>query len=182
MKRKIEADIMPEIKERISTTVFSDEAVDSKDLEEILLAGTLAPSAYNGQPWRFYVFKEQAEKEWLAEYMLSAEKEWVLDASVLILIAGYLEDTHNGLYNYWASFDSGCAWGYMSLEAQRRGYVTHCIGSFDRVDLRSMFQEGEKIDLYGIVALGRPVDNEKTRLEKSPQRRSVNAVMLRKKQ
>ena len=36
MKRKLEADIMPEIKERHSTTVFSSEPVDDKDLEEIL--------------------------------------------------------------------------------------------------------------------------------------------------
>ncbi|MBR6755400.1 MAG: nitroreductase family protein [Peptococcaceae bacterium] len=182
MKRKLEADIMPEIKERHSTTVFSSEPVDAKDLEEILLAGTLAPSAYNGQPWRFYVVTEQAEKEWLAEYMLPAEKEWIFDAPVLILLAGYLEDEHNGLYNYWAMFDSGCAWGYMSLEAQRRGYVTHCVGSFDRVDLRSMFQLGEKLDLYGIIALGRPGKTEKALFEKSPQRKSVNAVMLRRKE
>ena len=156
--------------------------VGKLNLEEILLAGTLAPSAYNLQPWRVYVVTEQAEKEWLAEYMLPAEKEWILSAPTLILLAAYLEDDHNGLYNYWAGFDAGCAWGYMSLEAQRRGYATHCVGSFDRVDLRSMFQLGEKIDLYGIIALGRPGKSEKALFEKSPQRKTVNSVMLRRKE
>lgn len=181
MERNIEKNIMPEILERYSTTVFSSEPVNEQDLEEILLAATLAPSAYNGQPWRFYVVREQGEREMLTEYMLPGEREWILNAPVLIILAAHMEDSHNGLYNYWAGFDAGCAWGYLSLEAQRHGYVTHCIGSFDRVDLRSLFQQGDMIELYGIIALGRPGDEQKRKLEKSPQRKTLNAVTLRRK-
>ena len=119
--------------------------------------------------------------EMLMEYMLPGEREWIAAAPVLILVAGNMGDTHNGLFNYWTAFDSGCAWGYLSLEAQRRGYVTHCIGSFDRVDLRNEFQKSENLELYGIVALGRPAATEVTQKEKQMPRKSVNSVMLRRR-
>ena len=112
---------------------------------------------------------------------MPGEKDWIMAAPVLILVAGDLGDTHNGLFNYWAPFDAGCAWGYLSLEAQRRGYVTHCIGSFDRVDLRGEFQKADNLELYGIIALGRPAAKEVTEKETLMPRKSVNSVLLRRR-
>lgn len=181
MKRNLEYEIMEEMAERYSTMYFSDAPVEEEDLQAMLLAATQAPSAYNEQPWRFFVAKTPQDKEMLMEYMMPSEKGWIAAAPVLILLAGNMGDTHNGLFNYWTAFDSGCAWGYLSLEAQRRGYVTHCIGSFDRVDLRSMFQQSENLELYGIVALGRPAASELTDKEKLMTRKTVNAVQLRRR-
>lgn len=181
MKRVLSQEIMKEMMERYSTMYFSDVPVEEEDLQGILLAATQAPSAYNEQPWRFYVAKTEQDKELLLEYMMPSEKEWIAKAPVLILLAGNMGDTHNGLYNYWTAFDTGCAWGYITLEAQRRGYVTHCIGSFDRVDLRGMFQASEDLEIYGIVALGRPAASEVTAKEKQMPRKTVNAVQLRRR-
>ncbi len=181
MKRNLEREVLTEIADRYSTMYFADAPVAEEDLQAILLAATQAPSAYNEQPWRFFVAKMPQDKEMLLEYMLPGEREWMAAAPVLILVAGNMGDTHNGLFNYWTPFDSGCAWGYLSLEAQRRGYVTHCIGSFDRVDLRNEFQQAENLELYGIVALGRPAASEVTAKEKLMPRKSVNAVLLRRR-
>ncbi len=181
MKRVLDMDIMDEMMERYSTMYFSDEPVADEDIKAMLLAATQAPSAYNEQPWRFYVAKTPQDKEMLMEYMMPSEKEWMAKAPVLILLAGNMGDTHNGLYNYWTAFDTGCAWGYLTLEAQRRGYVTHCIGSFDRIDLRGEFQASEDLEIYGIVALGRPADASVTAKEKLMPRKTVNAVQLRRK-
>ena len=181
MRRVLEQEIMDEMMERYSTMYFSEEPVAEEDLKGILLAATQAPSAYNEQPWRFFVAKTPQDKEMLLEYMMPSEKEWIAKAPVLILLAGNMGDTHNGLYNFWTAFDSGCAWGYLTLEAQRRGYVTHCIGSFDRIDLRSEFQASEDLEIYGIVALGRPADPSVTSKEKQMPRKTVNAVQLRRR-
>ncbi len=181
MKRELEQEVMEQIAQRYSTMYFGPEEVAEEDLQGILLAATQAPSAYNEQPWRFFVARTPQDKEMLMEYMLPGEREWIAAAPVLILVAGNMGDTHNGLFNYWTAFDSGCAWGYLSLEAQRRGYVTHCIGSFDRVDLRNEFQKSENLELYGIVALGRPAATEVTQKEKQMPRKSVNSVMLRRR-
>lgn len=180
MKRELEQEVMEQIVQRYSTMYFGPGEVAEEDLQGILLAATQAPSAYNEQPWRFFVARTPQDKEMLMEYMLPGEREWIAAAPVLILVAGNMGDTHNGLFNYWTAFDSGCAWGYLSLEAQRRGYVTHCIGSFDRVDLRNEFQMSENLELYGIVALGRPAATEVTQKEKQMPRKSVNSVLLRR--
>ncbi len=181
MKRVLDMEIMDEMMERYSTMYFSDEPVADEDIKAMLLAATQAPSAYNEQPWRFYVAKTPQDKEMLMEYMMPSEKEWMAKAPVFILLAGNMGDTHNGLYNYWTAFDTGCAWGYLTLEAQRRGYVTHCIGSFDRIDLRSEFQVSEDLEIYGIVAVGRPAEPSVTAKEKTMPRKTVNAVQLRRK-
>lgn len=181
MKRNLEQRIMAEMEERYSTMYFADVPVAEEDLQGILLAATQAPSAYNEQPWRFFVARTPQDREMLQEYMMPSEREWIAAAPVLILVAGNMGDTHNGLFNYWTPFDSGCAWGYLSLEAQRRGYVTHCIGSFDRVDLRNEFQQSENLELYGIVALGRPAAAEQTAKEKQMPRKSVNSILLRRR-
>lgn len=181
MKRELEQNVMQEIAERYSTMYFADAPVEEEDLRGILLAATQAPSAYNEQPWRFFVAKTPQDRALLLEYMLPGEREWMEKAPVLVLVAGNMGDTHNGLFNYWTPFDSGCAWGYLSLEAQHRGYVTHCIGSFDRVDLRNLFQNAENLELYGIVALGRPADFSVTEKEKTMPRKSVNSILLRRR-
>lgn len=181
MKRELEQQIMTEMETRYSTMFFRDEPVSEEDIRGILLAATQAPSAYNEQPWRFFVAKTPQDKAMLCEYLMPSEKDWIMEAPVLILVAGDLGDTHNGLFNYWAPFDAGCAWGYLSLEAQRRGYVTHCIGSFDRVDLRGEFQKADNLELYGIVALGRPAEKSMTEKETLMPRKSVNAVLLRRR-
>ena len=62
MKRDNHRDIMEEIKDRYSTRYFSSEPVDEQDLKDILLAATLAPSAYNEQPWRFYVATSEEDR------------------------------------------------------------------------------------------------------------------------
>lgn len=172
---------MKEMEQRYSTIYFSDAPVDEDDLRGMLLAATQAPSAYNEQPWRFFVAKDEQDRQMLMEYMMPSEKDWIASAPVLILVAGNMGDTHNGLYNYWTMFDSGCAWGYLSLEAQRRGYVTHCIGSFDRVDLRNEFQVNDDLEIYGIIAVGRPASIEQTAKEKLMPRKSVNSILLRRR-
>ena len=64
-KRQLEYALMPEIEERYSTMHFGEGEVSEEDLRAMLLAATQAPSAYNEQPWRFYVAKTPQDKEML---------------------------------------------------------------------------------------------------------------------
>ena len=88
MQRDIKRDIMPEIKERYSTHYFSSEPVDEQDIRDILLAATLAPSAYNEQPWRFYVAETPEDRAAILEYLTPGNAEWAKNAPVLIVVAG----------------------------------------------------------------------------------------------
>ena len=67
---------MPEIIERYSTRYFNSEPVPEKDINDILLAATLAPSAYNEQPWRFFVASTEENRQMIMEYMTPSDIEW----------------------------------------------------------------------------------------------------------
>ena len=68
-KRELEFELLPEIEERYSSMYFGEGEVLEEDLRAMLLAATQAPSAYNEQPWRYYVAKTPQDKEMLMEYM-----------------------------------------------------------------------------------------------------------------
>jgi len=55
------------IKSRRSVRRFTKQAVDEKLVQEIIEAGTCAPSGLNNQPWKFVVIRSPAVKDKLAE-------------------------------------------------------------------------------------------------------------------
>lgn len=59
---------MKEINDRRSIRKYKDNAINKADIEIILKAGLLAPSAKNRQPWKYYVYVGD-EKDKLLECM-----------------------------------------------------------------------------------------------------------------
>ena len=59
---------MKEISDRRSIRKYKEDAVNKADIEIILKAGILAPSAKNRQPWKYYVYAG-SEKNKLLECM-----------------------------------------------------------------------------------------------------------------
>ena len=47
---------MKEISDRRSIRKYKEDAVNKADIETILKAGIVAPSAKNRQPWKYYVY------------------------------------------------------------------------------------------------------------------------------
>ena len=70
-------DILTAIQERKSTRAYLDKQVSRCDIEEILAAAALAPSAINLQPWEFIVTYGE-EKERLVRRLLKARAERVV--------------------------------------------------------------------------------------------------------
>lgn len=63
------------IERRRSIRAYQDRPVPRRILEEILRAGTLAPSSKNRQPWRFVVVNGAAKTEMLAVMKRGLERE-----------------------------------------------------------------------------------------------------------
>ena len=63
------------MEQRRSIRAYEDRLVSRELLEEILRAGTLAPSSKNRQPWRFVVVTGQAKAEMLAVMKAGLERE-----------------------------------------------------------------------------------------------------------
>lgn len=58
---------MKEIADRRSIRKYKPDAVGNKDIETIIRAGMLAPSAKNRQPWKYIVYKNEAKNRLLNE-------------------------------------------------------------------------------------------------------------------
>src|SRR6185437_3555108 len=52
------------------------------------------------------------------------------------------------------AFDAGTAWGYLALEANNQGLVTHAMGGFDRNQAREALQIPEEYDIHAVIAIG----------------------------
>lgn len=61
------------IAERRSIRKFKDEPIADAALEKILMAGILAPSGKNRQPWQFYVVKQDQRAEMINVLMQGLE-------------------------------------------------------------------------------------------------------------
>ncbi|MDP2267872.1 MAG: nitroreductase [Deltaproteobacteria bacterium] len=70
-------DILTAMKERKSVRAYLEKQVSRRDIEEILAAAALAPSAINLQPWEFIVTYGE-EKERLVRRLLKARSERVV--------------------------------------------------------------------------------------------------------
>jgi nitroreductase len=70
-------DILTAMKERKSARAYLDKQVSRRDIEEILAAAALAPSAINLQPWEFIVTYGE-EKDRLVRRLLKARAERVV--------------------------------------------------------------------------------------------------------
>lgn len=146
------------IETRRSAMAFRPEHVSIEDIKQLLTAASLAPSAYNEQPWRFYVARR--EKETGFNRILSALAEpnqlWAKNASVLVATAVEIKLSHNGADNYYALHDLGLATSSMLIQAQSMGLVTHVMGGFNKDTLRSNLSIPDSQQIGAVIAVGLP--------------------------
>lgn len=158
MNRTFHHDIMPEIKERWSPRAFSLDPIPEEDLNAILEAASFAPSCTNEQPWRFIVAQDGDRLHRMRSILDEGNRRWAVQAPVLILILSLKNFLRNNKENHWSMFDAGSAWGFMSLEAHRRGLYTHAMGGYNRNLARSLFDISDDYHIITVVAVGKPGD------------------------
>lgn len=144
------------IETRRSAMAFRPEHISIEDIKQLLAAASLAPSAYNEQPWRFYISRR--EKEAGFNQILSALAEpnqlWAKNASVLIASAVETKLSHNGADNYYALHDLGLATCCMLIQAQSMGLITHVMGGFNKNTLRSNLSIPDSQQIGAVIAIG----------------------------
>lgn len=160
MERIFNSDIMNEIKERWSPRAFKAEKISDEDIYGILEATRYAPSCFNEQPWRFIIAKEQEELEKMQSVLVDSNKVWATKAPVLIMVLAKNNFEMTGKENYWHMFDAGTAWGYLSLEAEKRGLATHAMGGFKRKMAHELYNLPEDISVITVIAAGKLGDPE----------------------
>jgi len=183
MERRFNYDIMPEMMARWSPRAFDSSPLPRDEILAILEAARYAPSCFNEQPWRFIIADEEESLARMRGVLTPSNQEWASKAPVLILVVAKKTFELNGKDNYWHMFDAGTAWGYLSLEAQRRGLVTHAMGGFSRSGARAAFEIPEELDVIAVIAVGRYGDrntlSEELQLREYPEtRKEIEELLL----
>lgn len=181
--RGFKYNIMPEIQERWSPRAFSEEKISLDDVYAILEAARYAPSCYNEQPWRFLIAYRNDELNKVRSILVEQNRIWAEKAPVLIVILSKKRFS-NGKENFWHMFDTGTAWGYLSLEAQRRGLITHAMGGFKCKEAREILNISDDYEIVVVVALGKMGDKVKLpeelkKRENPGERREIEDLIIK---
>jgi nitroreductase len=161
--RTAQHDVDPMFLERWSPRAFTGERMPDELLAALFEAASWAPSAFNGQPWRF-VYAHAGTPEWapLFEALIPYNQAWVKHASVLVFVVSDRFRRREGAEpspNPWHSFDAGAAWGYLALQAHRLGWAAHGMAGFDKARAHeAVGADPEQFNVEAAIAVGRPTD------------------------
>ncbi|MFZ1742113.1 MAG: nitroreductase family protein [Pontixanthobacter sp.] len=120
--------VLPHITNRWSPRSFDGSTMPAEDLETILKAAGLAPSAFNNQPWTF-LYAHKGDENWdrFLSLLVEFNQSWAKDASVLLFVASDRMGRGGSTPqpNHSHSFDAGAAWMGLALQAAHMGYAAH---------------------------------------------------------
>ena len=153
----------PMFLERWSPRAFTGEAIPDDVLMTCFEAAHWAPSAFNGQPWRF-IYAKNDGPAWATflNLLIPYNQQWAHTASALVFIASdrlRRSPTAEPAPNYSHTFDTGTAWGYFAMQAHLLGWAAHGMTGFE-VDraYETLGVPEEEYRLEAAVAIGRRGD------------------------
>ncbi|WP_119257959.1 nitroreductase family protein [Shinella zoogloeoides] len=156
--------IDPVFLDRWSPRAFTGEAMPHETLLSLFEAARWAPSAANGQPWRFiYGHRGSAAFDAIYSTLDEGNRRWADKASVLVVI---VSQTHRKGADgemrpaYTHAFDTGAAWAYLALQATHAGYHAHGMGGIDRAEAMEVLGIPEGFRVEAAVAIGRIAPKE----------------------
>lgn len=185
--RQTEFPIDPQFTARWSPRAFTGEAIPKDTLLSLFEAARWAPSASNLQPWRF-IYGQAGTPAFEAIFatLVPFNQDWAKRASALVVVVSQTErlsqDGKEVRKLDWHSFDTGCAWGHLALQAQLMGWHVHGMGGFDRVALGAALGVPAGYKLEAVVAIGKLGDPlvlpEALREREAPSSRQPLAAMV----
>ncbi|PWM44953.1 MAG: nitroreductase family protein [Clostridiales bacterium] len=116
----------------------SDEKIPQKDIQLILEAAMMAPSACNSRPWEFIVINSDEMKQQITQIHPYAKH--LKDAAIGILVCG-LPDLQQGKSEGFWPQDCAAATQNILLQATELGYGTCWCGVYPKTNLTESFQK-----------------------------------------
>jgi nitroreductase len=157
MTRSADHPIHPQFTARHSPRAFSNAEMTEAQMHQLLEAARWAASASNNQPWRAaYGLRGDTGFAAIAATLADFNAVWAPKASGLIAWASRSVVTRDGADapNAWAAFDAGTAWGYLALQAQDMGMISHAMGGFDAAKLAASLNMPSDFTLHAVIAVG----------------------------
>ncbi|MDY0405200.1 nitroreductase family protein [Virgibacillus sp. 179-BFC.A HS] len=152
--RKAAYQIDPIYTQRWSPRSFQDKEIPDDVLRSLFEAARWAPSAANVQPWRFVFARTAEDRERFHAFIDESNVVWCQKAPVLVAVISKTDEERFNGANPTHAFDTGAAWGYLALEATRKGLIAHGMGGFDRQKAKEVLGIPENYFVNVIVAIG----------------------------
>ncbi len=135
--------------------------ISDQDLLGILEAARWAPSAFNGQPWRFFVGKRGDELfNQIMTSLVPFNQSWAERSSALILVAAKTVKG-DGSINPDYQFDCGLAVGQLVIETHHRGLIAHQMTGFDKAIAQAELSVPAELVPVVVIAIGKQDAPEK---------------------
>lgn len=152
-------EIAPVLANRWSPRAYdSAYELSQHELLAVLEAGRWAPSANNGQPWRFSIAKRGTE---LFDQMIGAltgfNQAWAPSASALLVIS-VLNQKPDGTAYKGAHLDAGLAAQNMMIQTEELGLSAHPIGGMVHDDMRKVLDLADNLDPVLALTIGKRAD------------------------
>lgn len=181
-ERKADYPIDPIYIKRWSPRAFANKQVADEDLYSLFEAARWAPSAGNMQPWRYIFARTEKDRKKFLSFLNEGNQIWCKDVPVLVALA-VEKVRENGKENPYAAFDAGTSWGFLALEATRRGLVTHAMGGFDREKAKKALNLSDRYEVQAMIAIGYQgdknlLDDALKEREKPSQRNKVSSFVF----
>nr|WP_025828436.1 nitroreductase family protein [Acetobacter persici] len=157
--------VVPLILNRWSPRAFVPAEIAQQQLLDLLDAGRWAPSAYNGQPWRFvYARRGTAAWERFVSWLIPFNRSWVENASALVYVASrtVTDSARDGepVPAPSHAFDAGAAAVLIQLQANQEGWSTHPVSGFDKELAHAGLELPEDYVVHAAIVIGRRGDGE----------------------
>jgi nitroreductase len=162
-------DFLELAKSRFSLRKYTKEPVSDEDLNYVLEAGRVAPSAVNYQPWKFLVFRK---KENLDKLHICYHREWFRQAPiVIVLLADHTQSWRRAEGKDHADIDLAIAADHMTLAATNRGLGTCWVCNFDKAKTVETLNLPDHLEPVIFLPLGHPdqeTDAERHQTKRKP--------------
>lgn len=138
-KAATEYPILDLIANRWSPRGFSGQSVEEQKLKSLFEAARWAPSAFNKQPWSFYVGKQGDEiYRKIFNCLFPFNQTWVAAAPILVLCVADTLDPKGELNRSYA-YDCGQAVANLSIQATSEGLFVHQMAGMDYQKIADSF-------------------------------------------
>lgn len=140
----------------------ADQPVPQADIEKMLEAAMMAPSARNLRPWEFFVVEDAVLKDKLRQAHPFAS---MLGSAPVAILVCALPDVQKGVCEGMFPLDCGAAIENLLLQAVELGYGTCWCGCWPHEDRARAIQDlmGIQSLPVGLVAVGVPDEDPKAR-------------------
>jgi nitroreductase len=158
-------------------TYDKEKEISKTDIDLILRAGWLSPSAKNSQPWRFYAAAGDKKREVVKACQDMGMNAFLNDVSLMVVIIKEKPTAVGAVtqrvYKDFRPYDIGIATANMVMQAKDLGVESCIIGWINDAKMRDALGVDKKEEIALAIAFGYPAEGYQIRNKKRKDKEAV---------